>query len=63
MDTNKSNGVSRHEHGFTLVELLVVIAIIGILIPQKYLSSATSGITVEVKPGDNEPLVFDLADH
>ncbi len=32
------------------------------LIPQKYLSTATSGITVNVKPGDNEPLVFDLTD-
>ena len=30
------------------------------LIPEKYLSSATSGITVDVKPGDNEPLVFEL---
>jgi hypothetical protein len=32
------------------------------LIPEKYLSSATSGITVDVKPGDNEPLVFELTD-
>ena len=33
------------------------------LIPKKYLSSATSGITVDVKPGDNKPLVFELTDH
>ena len=32
------------------------------LIPAKYLSSATSGIVVDVKPGDNEPLTFDLTD-
>ncbi len=32
------------------------------LIPQKYLSSATSGITVDVKPDYNEPLVFALTD-
>jgi len=32
------------------------------LIPKKYLSSATSGIIVEVKPGDNEPFVFELTD-
>ena len=32
------------------------------LIPEKYLSVATSGITVEVKPGDNEPLEFNLTD-
>jgi len=30
------------------------------LIPERYLSSETSGITVDVKPGDNEPLVFEL---
>ncbi len=32
------------------------------LIPEKYLSSATSGITVDVKPDYNEPLVFALTD-
>ncbi len=32
------------------------------LIPQKYLSFATSGITVDVTPGDNKPLTFDLTD-
>lgn len=32
------------------------------LIPEKYLSCATSGITVEVEPGENEPLTFDLTD-
>jgi hypothetical protein len=30
------------------------------LIPDKYTSSETSGITVNVKPGTNEPLVLDL---
>ena len=33
------------------------------LIPKKYLSSDTSGFIVDVKPGDNEPLVFELTDH
>ena len=33
------------------------------LIPQKYLSSETSGITVDVKPGNNEPIIFGLADN
>jgi len=33
------------------------------LIPKKYLSSATSGITVEVKPGENKPLLLELTDH
>jgi hypothetical protein len=32
------------------------------LIPQKYLSCATSGIIVDVRPGENEPLTFDLTD-
>ena len=33
------------------------------LIPKKYLSSETSGFIVDVKPGENEPLVFELTDH
>lgn len=32
------------------------------LIPRKYLSCETSGITVEVRSGANEPLVFSLVD-
>ncbi|MDY0168315.1 MAG: hypothetical protein RBS80_17330 [Thermoguttaceae bacterium] len=33
------------------------------LIPQKYTSFETSGLTVDIKPGENEPLVFELTDH
>jgi len=32
------------------------------LIPKKYLSSETSGFIVDVKPGENEPLVLELTD-
>lgn len=32
------------------------------LIPTKYSSTATSGIAVDVKPGNNEPLVLELTD-
>lgn len=33
------------------------------LIPQKYLSSSTSGIVVDVKPDNNEPFIFNLTDN
>ena len=32
------------------------------LVPQKYMMAATSGLTAEVKPEGNEPLVFELTD-
>jgi hypothetical protein len=32
------------------------------LIPEKYTSCSTSGITVDVRPGENPPLVIDLKD-
>lgn len=32
------------------------------LIPQKYMMAATSGLTAEVKPDGNEPLLFELTD-
>ncbi|MEN6407055.1 MAG: hypothetical protein ABFC77_11360 [Thermoguttaceae bacterium] len=31
-----------------------------LLIPEKYNSCATSGITVEVRPGANDPVILDL---
>jgi hypothetical protein len=33
------------------------------LIPEKYSSCATSGITVDVKPGTNEPVILELKDN
>ena len=52
----KPDAPSRPVHGETVV--------MGkSLIPQKYLSSETSGITVDVKPGNNEPIIFGLTDN
>ena len=33
-----------------------------LLIPKKYMMAATSGLTADVKPDGNEPLVFELTD-
>jgi len=33
------------------------------LIPQKYLFCETSGLVVDVKPGQNEPILFELTDN
>ena len=33
------------------------------LIPRKYTSFETSGLTVDIQPGQNEPLLFELTDH